>query len=91
MYYLVYGFLYLVSLLPFSILYLLSDFVYILMYYVFGYRKTVVMGNLAIAFPEKSLTEREVIASAFYKNFVDTFIETIKLLSMSDAEFDKAW
>ena len=61
------------------------------MYYVFGYRKTVVMGNLAIAFPEKSLTEREVIASAFYKNFVDTFIETIKLLSMSDAEFDKAW
>src|SRR5438552_1474349 len=89
MYYLVYGFLYLVSLLPFSILYLLSDFVYILMYYVFGYRKTVVMGNLAIAFPEKSLTEREVIASAFYKNLVDTFIETIKLLSMSDAEFAK--
>src|SRR3982751_2676804 len=89
MYYLVYGFLYLVSLLPFFILYLFSDFIYILMYYVFGYRRTVVMGNLAIAFPEKSLTEHERIASEFYKSFVDTFIETIKLLSMSDAEFDK--
>ncbi|MEP7142181.1 MAG: lysophospholipid acyltransferase family protein [Ferruginibacter sp.] len=89
MYYLVYGLLYLVSLLPFFILYLFSDVIYIMMYYVFGYRKTVVMGNLAIAFPEKSLTEHERIASQFYKNFVDTFIETIKLLSLSDAGFDK--
>lgn len=89
MYYLVYGILYLVSLLPFFILYLLSDFIYILLYYVFGYRKKVVMNNLAIAFPEKSLTEREKIASEFYKRFVDTFIETIKLLSMSDREFDR--
>jgi KDO2-lipid IV(A) lauroyltransferase len=47
------------------------------------------MNNLAIAFPEKSLTERESIASEFYKRFVDTFIETIKLLSMSDREFDR--
>jgi Kdo2-lipid IVA lauroyltransferase/acyltransferase len=60
-----------------------------MMYYVFGYRKKVVMGNLAIAFPEKSFADQERIASQFYKNFVDTFIETIKLLSMSDAEFDR--
>lgn len=89
MYYLVYGFLYLISLLPFFILYLIGDFVYILLYYIIGYRKKVVMGNLALAFPEKTLTEREMIASQFYKNFVDTFIETIKLLSLSDAAFDK--
>jgi KDO2-lipid IV(A) lauroyltransferase len=59
------------------------------MYYVLGYRKKVVMMNLAIAFPEKTLNERETIASQFYKNFVDTFIETVKLLSLSDAAFDK--
>jgi KDO2-lipid IV(A) lauroyltransferase len=59
------------------------------MYYVLGYRKKVVMMNLAIAFPEKTLNERETIASQFYKNFVDTFIETVKLLSLSDASFDK--
>ena len=45
--------------------------------------------NLEIAFPEKSLADREKIASQFYKNFVDTFIETVKLLSLSDAAFDK--
>lgn len=89
MYYLVYGFLYLVSLLPFFILYLVGDFVYILLYYILGYRKEVVMDNLATAFPEKSMAERETIASQFYKNFVDTFIETIKLLSLSTAAFDK--
>lgn len=89
MYYLVYGFLYLVSLLPFVILYLLSDFIYFLLYYVIGYRKKVVMDNLAIAFPQKSLAEHKKIAVEFYKNFVDTFIETIKLLSLSDAAFDK--
>lgn len=89
MYYLVYGFLYLISLLPFFILYILSDLAYLLMYYVLGYRKEVVMGNLAIAFPQKSLTERKKIAAQFYKNFVDTFIETIKLLSLPDKEFDK--
>ncbi len=47
------------------------------------------MGNIAIAFPEKSLAERKKIAKKFYKNFIDTFIETIKLLSLSDEAFDK--
>ena len=89
MYYLVYGVLYVVSLLPFFILYLISDVIYVMMYYVFGYRKKVVMDNLAIAFPEKSISERKIIATQFYKSFVDTFIETIKLLSLSDQQFDK--
>jgi len=59
------------------------------MYYVLGYRKKVVVANLLLAFPDKTLAERERIASQFYKNFVDTFIETIKLLSMTETEFDK--
>ena len=83
MYYLVYGPLYLISLLPLRALYVLADFVYLLLYYVIGYRKKVVMNNLLIAFPEKSDSERTAIAKRFYKNFVDTFIETIKLLSAS--------
>ncbi len=89
MYYITYGLLYTISLLPFFILYRISDFAYFLIYYVFGYRKKVVMGNLDIAFPEKSYAEKKAIAKQSYKNFVDTFIETIKLLSMSDKEFAK--
>ena len=84
MYYLIYGFLYLLSLLPMWILYGISDLLYVLIFYVFGYRKTVVLQNLAIAFPEKSQQERVLIAKKFYRNFIDTFIETIKLFSASE-------
>lgn len=83
MYYLLFGFLYLLSLLPLRVLYLFSDAIYVLVYYVFGYRKQVVMNNLQIAFPEKSDAERKRIAKKFYHNFVDNFIETIKLISAS--------
>lgn len=81
MYYLVFGIFYLLSLLPLPVLYIISDGLYALIYYVIGYRKKVVMDNLEIAFPEKTEQEREVIAKKFYHNFVDTFIETIKLIS----------
>ncbi|MBK9660834.1 MAG: hypothetical protein IPO68_13220 [Chitinophagaceae bacterium] len=48
--------------LPFRVLYFLSDCMYGLMFYVFKYRKEVVLSNLAIAFPEKSEQERRAIA-----------------------------
>lgn len=85
MYNLVYGFLYLLSLLPLRVLFLLSDLAYVVLYFLVGYRKRVVLSNLAIAFPEKTEAERKKIASRFYRNFTDNFIETIKLLSASKA------
>jgi KDO2-lipid IV(A) lauroyltransferase len=84
MYHFVYGLLYTFSLLPWRVLYLLSDAVYGLLYYVIGYRKAVVMNNLLIAFPQKTELERTRIAKDFYHNFVDTFIETIKMISVSE-------
>jgi KDO2-lipid IV(A) lauroyltransferase len=84
MYYLVYIPLYLLSLLPLRVLYLLSDFLTALTWYVIGYRKKVVLDNLRISFPEKSEKERKTIARKFYRNFVDNFIETIKLLSAGE-------
>ena len=89
MYYIIYGFLYLFSLLPFWIIYHISDGVYALIYYVFGYRKKVVMANLLIAFPEKTEKERKKIAKQFYHNLADTFLEIIKTLSISDKTFAK--
>lgn len=84
MYYIVYSLLWLVSLLPLRVLYLISDGLYALVFYVFKYRKDVVMGNLARSFPEKTEKERIAIAKQFYHNFIDSFIETVKLLSVSD-------
>lgn len=62
---------------------------YLLLYHVFGYRKAIVMYNLETAFPEKTAAERKAIAKKFYRNLVDTFIETIKMLSMSKRQFEK--
>ncbi|MEJ7684696.1 MAG: hypothetical protein WKG06_43990 [Segetibacter sp.] len=77
------------SLLPWRILYLISDGTYVLLYYIIGYRRQVVMSNLLIAFPDKAQLQRVKIAKEFYHNFLDTFIETIKFLSLSDQEFSK--
>ena len=89
MYYIVFGFLYLFSLLPFRVLYILSDGIYLLVYYVIKYRRDVVANNLLIAFPEKTAAERKKIEKDFYKGFIDNFIETIKLFSMSPDELNK--
>src|SRR4051812_24430249 len=81
MYYVLYGLFYGFSLLPMRILYLLSDMIFLLVYYVLGYRKKVVFENLQKALPERTHQEREQIAKQFYHNLLDSFIETIKLFS----------
>lgn len=72
------------SKLPFRVLYILSDGLYLILQYVIRYRKKVIMKNLAIAFPEKSVKEREKIRTGFYRNFADILMETIKSLSISE-------
>lgn len=75
--------LYILSLLPFWVLYLLSDFLYVLLYYAVGYRKKVVFENLKNSFPEKSEGERQEIAKKFYKFFPDLIVESIKMKTIS--------
>ena len=89
MYYFVYFLLYLFSLLPWFIIYGISDFLYIIIYRLFGYRKKVVMSNLKTAFPERSESERIKIANEMYHQLIDTFLETIKLISISKEELNK--
>jgi KDO2-lipid IV(A) lauroyltransferase len=83
MYYIVFGILYAISLLPFSALYLLADFFYFITYYIIGYRKELVYKNLSIAFPEKTTAERKKIAKQFYHDFWDNWMEALKLLSIT--------
>ena len=89
MYYIIYGFLFLISMLPFPVMYFISDGIYFFLYYVFGYRKETVLVNLRIAFPEKPDAELRRIRKQFYHNLSDTFVEIIKLISMSDKTFMK--
>ncbi len=89
MYYLLLFFLYPISLLPFPVLYLLSDVIYIVVYRIARYRKNVVLDNLKHAFPEKTDDEIKLIMKRFYRNFCDQWLEMIKLLSISKDSLNK--
>jgi KDO2-lipid IV(A) lauroyltransferase len=70
-------------------MYFIGDVIYVVLFYVLGYRKEVVRQNLLIAFPEKTEKERLRIAKDFYHNLVDTILEMIKLISISDKQVAK--
>lgn len=82
MYYIVYGLLYLISLLPLWVLYGISNLIAFFLHRIVKYRKTVVIHNLQIAFPGQTPAERDQICKAFYYRFTDNFVELIKLISM---------
>ena len=74
---------YLLSLLPLRVLYVLSDFFYLLLAYVVKYRKRTILNNISSAFPEKTSDEHRAIVRKFYSAFCDYIVETIKLMTMS--------
>ncbi len=78
-----------ISFLPFPILYALSDGLYVLFFYVIGYRKKIVLNNIKKSFPEKSEKEQIEIAKKFYKHFCDLILESIKTFTISKAEVAK--
>ncbi len=75
--------------LPFRILYIVSDGVYVLTYYIIGYRKKTVRENLALALPHLSEKERLVIEKKSFRHMCDVFLEMIKTLTISKSEMDK--
>lgn len=83
-----YPFLWLLSKLPFRLLYILSDFLSFVTYYLIGYRKKVVRQNLKIALPNLSNKERHVIERKFYRHLTDLFLEMIKTTSISQKEME---
>lgn len=79
-------FLRLISRLPLSILYVCSDLLFFLGYFVFPYRKKLVRKNLRNSFPEKTKAERKKIERLFYQNLCDYAVETLKLLTLKKEE-----
>ncbi|MDE6308958.1 MAG: lysophospholipid acyltransferase family protein [Muribaculaceae bacterium] len=74
------------SRLPLRVLYVISDVLFLLIYYVLRYRRKVVAKHIDDSFPELSDKERKVIIRKFYRNFADYIVETIKLLHISDEQ-----
>ncbi|MEF9924459.1 MAG: lysophospholipid acyltransferase family protein [Muribaculaceae bacterium] len=74
------------ALLPFWALYRISDFLYFVIFHVVRYRVKIVRKNVSESFPEKSEKDISLIVKDFYRHFADFFVETIKLLHISDEE-----
>lgn len=77
------------SLLPYPLLYLISDIIFLLMYHVIGYRKEVVFTNLKNSFPNKSKQELKKIMSDFYVHLCDVIMESIKGFTISEKQLRK--
>jgi len=84
-----YPILWLISILPFRLLYALSDVLLALNYYIIGYRKKTVKHNLKLVFPEKSEQEINRIAKKFYHHLCDMILESIKSLTISEETIRK--
>ncbi len=86
---LAYPLLWLVSRLPFKLIYLISDGVFVLLYHVIGYRRKVVRENLALVFPNQGEEERLRIEKRFYGHMCDMFLEMIKTMGISNKSLQK--
>lgn len=88
-FYFLYPLLFLVSILPFSLLYMFSNLLFYIIYYIVGYRKKIVRQNLINSFPNKSETELKTIERKYYLHLCDLILETIKGWNISKTELQK--
>ena len=74
------------SLLPLRLLYLISNLLFLVCYYLLSYRKSIVVSNLKASFPEKNKTEIKQITRKFYHFFCDFIVESLKYFSISEKQ-----
>ncbi len=90
-YHFLYGSLWLITRLPLRYLYYLSDIFYPLIYFLFPYRKKLVLENLKKSFPDWDNKKIQRTARRFYRHFCDSFIEGLVTLFISDEELRKRY
>lgn len=79
----------LLSRLPLTVLYTISDFLFVVSFYVVRYRRLLVQTNLANSFPEKTKSEIRKIEKEFYRNLCDYGVEMLKLVTISREELSR--
>lgn len=89
MYHLLSFLLKLLSCIPFRVLYILSDGLFYVLYYVIRYRRRIVRKNLVGAFPEKDVQEIRQVEKKFYRFFTDQVLESCKMATVSAEEMGR--
>ena len=90
-YIILYPLIWIISKSSFRLIYLFSDFLYLILYHVISYRKKLVRKNLALALPEKTFLERKIIEKKYYKHLSDLFLESFKSLNISEIDIKKRY
>ena len=90
-YIILYPLIWIISKSSFRLIYLFSDFLYLILYRVISYRKKLVRKNLALALPEKTFLERKIIEKKYYKHLSDLFLESFKSLNISEVDIKKRY
>ncbi len=80
---------FLISILPFPLIYILSDILCFVLSNLIQYRKKTILDNLRFSFPEKTKQERDQIKEDFYKHLADLIMESIKMYTISQKELKK--
>ena len=89
MYHLLSFLLKLISYIPFRALYVLSDGLYYLLYYIIRYRRKIVRKNLTESFPTLKGKEILQVEKKFYRYFTDQVLESCKMATISPEEMKK--
>jgi KDO2-lipid IV(A) lauroyltransferase len=71
------------------VLYVFSDFLFLVSFYIVRYRRRLVERNLRNSFPDKDRREIKKIETEFYKNLCDYAVEMLKLVTMSRDELNR--
>ena len=90
-YIILYPLIWIISKSSFWLIYLFSDFLYLILYHVISYRKKLVRKNLVLALPEKTFLERKIIEKKYYKHLSDLFLESFKSLNISEVDIKKRY
>lgn len=90
-FYIFYAVNYLITLLPLKVLYIFSDIFYLFVYYVFKYRRKVVVKNLRNSFPGMTEPELKRTERRFYRHLTDLFVEALKVINISPQEISRRY
>lgn len=82
-------FIRLLSKLPLPVLYVFSDFLFFVSFYLVGYRRKLIKRNLKNSFPEKDHRTLRSIEREFFRNLCDYAVESLKLVSMPKEELSR--
>ena len=82
-------FIFLFGILPFRVLYVVSDISRFVLQHLAGYRKKVIRSTLERCFPEKDVAEIDKLVTGFYRNLTDVLVEGFKAFTMTRKQFAK--